>query len=74
MAMIKISYFDSPLAKGIQAAHAYVRDKYQLDPSQESYSLLKQEFGCRIFWDMGVCYIEFDDEAQAILFTLRWAG
>lgn len=71
MAMTKIAY--SEFYQAIVDARAYVRTKYQLQPYEESYSAFEKEFGVRYVWDRGEMYLEFDDDARATMFLLRWS-
>lgn len=50
----------------------WVRNKYALESHESSVALTEQEFECKILWNQGFCFLEFNNEPAYVWFVLTW--
>jgi len=64
------------LDPGLRNAAYWVREQHKIPSGAESKHCFEKEFNCKVHMNYAdfdhYCKLEFDNEADAIMFSLKW--
>lgn len=70
--MVDIKIYTYEFFTGGHPSVQWLRAKHSLESHESSVSLYEKEFNCKVHWEDGHCFLEFNDEKSYIWFIMRW--